>query len=283
MNKVKVYTPDDYRKYQLFRNIKDLFQDISDYRTLIKWLTRVGLTQQYKKSFLGVSWLFLSPMFSIILWVLLEKTGVLNPGDTKIPYVAYVFLSNAIWGFFISFYRTISETYTGRGGELLHNSFPHSIIIVEKIILATVNFAIPFILSVIVLLIYNISFSWTSLLFPFAIIPLMFLGTAMGLVFSVLKIVAVDLATFFDNSIELLKFITPVVFAASVNNYMLQKIMSYNPLTYLINFPRSVLLNHGFPDVNLFLICSISSLLFFLIAYRFFIVSSPVVFEKITY
>jgi lipopolysaccharide transport system permease protein len=282
MTKVKTYTPDDYRKYRITSNIRKLFSDLSEFSTLLKWLIRVGLTQQYKRSFLGVAWLFISPFFSILLWVLLVYTGMLNPGDTKIPYVAYVFLSNAMWGFFISFYKSISETYTGRGGELLHNSFPHVIVIIEKIVIAIVNFSIPLVLSIFVLLLFNVSFSWTSILFPITLIPLMCLGIALGFFFSILKIVALDLTTFFDHSLEILKFITPVVFATTVNNETLQMIMKYNPLTYLINFPRSVLLGQGFPDLNIFLICSLGSLLCLLFAYRFFTISSPVVFEKIS-
>ncbi len=282
MQKSKIYTPNDYRNYHYSKNLRELFVNISQYKTLIKWLTKVGLTQQYKKSLLGISWLFLSPIISVVLWVLLQSAGILNPGDTKIPYVAYVFLSQAIWGFFISFYKSISETYTGRGGELLQNSFPHIIIVIEKIIIASINFGIPLILSIIVLLFYGISFSWTSLLFPVTLMPLLFLGTGLGLIFSVLKIVALDFSNLFDNTIEILKFLTPVIFATNINNDTLQLIMKYNPLTCLINFPRSVLLNQGFPDLYLFLVCAFISFLFLIVSYRFFTVSSPVVFEKIT-
>ena len=191
-----------------------------------------------------------------MLWVLLNATGILNPGETKVPYVAYVFLSNAIWVLFISFYKSISETYTGRGGELLHNNFPHVIIVIEKIIITTFNFAIPMLLSILVLIFYGVSFNWTALLFPLTLVPLMILGIALGLIFSVLKIVALDFTTVFDNSLEILKYITPVVFAANVNNLTLQTIMKYNPLNYLLSFPRSVLLGQGFPDIELYFVCT---------------------------
>ena len=283
MTKSKTYTSIDYRKFRLFGSISELIKNISEFSTLIKWLTRVGLTQQYKRSFLGGAWLFISPFFSILLWVLLNSAGILNPGETKVPYVAYVFLSNAIWVLFISFYKSISETYTGRGGELLHNNFPHVIIIIEKIIITTINFAIPMVLSIFVLISFGVSLNWTVFLFPLTLIPLMLLGIALGLIFSVLKIVALDFTTVFDNSLEILKYITPVVFAVNVNNTTLQTIMKYNPLTYLISFPRSVLLNQGFPHIELYLICSLFSFIFLLFAFRFFTVSSPIVFEKITY
>ncbi len=282
MSKVKVYTPEDYRKYAHLNDIRELFKKLSEYSTLIKWLVRVGLTQQYKRSFVGIAWLFIAPAFSILLWVLLETSGMLNPGDTEIPYVAYVFLSNAIWTLFMGFYKNISETYIGRGGELLQNNFPHIIVVVEKIIITLINFVIPLVLSIVILLLFNVNISWSAFLFPIAILPLIFLGTGLGLIFSVLKIVAIDFTTVFDTSLEFLKYVTPIVFATTVNSGILQTIMKYNPLTYLINFPRALLLNQGFPDFNLFLICSICSLLFLIFSYRFFTISSPVVFEKIT-
>ena len=282
MNKVKIYTPEDYRKYGHLNDIRELYKKLSDYSTLIKWLVRVGLTQQYKRSFVGVAWLFIAPAFSILLWVLLEASGMLNPGDTEIPYVAYVFLSNAIWTLFMGFYKNISETYIGRGGELLQNNFPHIIIVVEKVIITLINFLIPLFLSIGVLFLFNIHISWSALLFPFAILPLIFLGIGLGLIFSVLKIVAIDFTTVFDTSLEFLKFVTPVIFATTVNSGVLQTIMKYNPLTYLVSFPRAVLLNQAYPDLNLFLICSICSFLFLVFSYRFFTISSPVVFEKIT-
>ncbi len=282
MGKVKIYTPEDYRKHGHLNDIRELYKKLSEYSTLIKWLVRVGLTQQYKRSFVGVAWLFIAPAFSILLWVLLEASGMLNPGETEIPYVAYVFLSNAIWTLFIGFYKNISETYIGRGGELLQNNFPHIIVVVEKIIITLINFLIPLLLSLAVLLLFKVQISWSALLFPFAILPLIFLGTGLGLIFSVLKIVAMDLSTVFDTSLEFLKYVTPIVFATTVNSGILQTIMKYNPLTYLVSFPRAVLLNQAIPDLNLFVICSIGSLLFLIFSYRFFTISSPVVFEKIT-
>lgn len=281
MSKERHYTPNSYLEYRFLKNWKEVIADAYAYRSLIGRFVRVGLTQQYKKSFLGVAWILVSPLISVLLWVLLHASGMFDPGTTPVPYVGFVFISNVIWSFFISFYKGISETYTGRGGELLQNNFPHIVIVAEKIVLALINFAIPFLLSVLVLAYFNVSFGFTSLLFPLAIIPLMLLGTGLGLIFSVLKTVAVDFTTLFDNSIELLKYVTPVVYATTVSNTTLQMVIRLNPLTYLIDFPRNLLLNQGFANWELFLYCSVGSLLFFILALRFFFISGPVISEKI--
>jgi lipopolysaccharide transport system permease protein len=281
MSKQRHYTPHSYLEYRFLQNWREIATDIYAYRSLIGRFVRVGLTQQYKKSFLGVAWILVSPLIAVLLWVLLHASGMFNPGSTPVPYVGFVFISNVLWSFFISFYKGISETYTGRGGELLQNNFPHIIVVAEKIVLALINFAIPFLLSILVLAYFNVPFGITSLLFPLAIIPLMLLGTGLGLIFSVLKTVAVDLSTLFDNSIELLKYLTPVVYATTVSNITLQSVIKFNPLTYLVDFPRNILLQQGFENWEAYLYCSFGSLLFFILSLRFFYISGPVISEKI--
>jgi lipopolysaccharide transport system permease protein len=281
MSKSGHYTPNLHLKYRFISHWIEILHDLKAYRSLIGRFVYVGLTQQYKKSFLGASWILLSPLISVLLWVLLNASGMFNPGSTPVPYVGFVFISNVIWNFFISFYKGISETYTGRGGELLQNNFPHIVVVAEKMVLAIINFAIPFTLSIIVLVFFDVPFAWTSLLFPMALIPLVLMGSGLGLIFSVIKTVAVDFSTLFDNTIEVLKYITPIVYATTVSNATIKLIIHYNPLTYLIDFPRNILLNQGFHNWELFLVCSVGSLLFFILSLRIFHVSGPVVSEKI--
>jgi lipopolysaccharide transport system permease protein len=242
----------------------------------------MNLTQQYKKSILGISWLLISPLLSVIVWVLLHASGVFNPGDSQVPYVAFVLLSNSIWVFFVSFFKGISDSIMGRGGELLQNNFPRIIIVAEKIIVSFVNFIIPLALSILVLIIYGVKFSGSSLLFFPALLPLVFLGISMGLIFAVIKVVSVDLIVLFDNAIEVLKFLTPVVYTTAIASDLIQEIIRWNPLTYLIDFPRVLLLGMPIQDTHIFLYCSLGSLFLLLLSIRYFYLALPWVFEKIT-
>lgn len=280
--KQTIYTPEVEKD----KNLRDIFveicKDVINFNHLIKSLVVLTLTQQYKKSILGISWLLISPILSVIVWILLHASGLFNPGESEIPYVAFVLLSNSIWLFFISFYKGISDAILGRGGELLQNSFPRIIIVIERIIVSLINFIIPLALSLVVLLIFGVKFNWLALFFLPALLPLIFFGIAIGLIFAVIKVVAVDFTVLFDNAIEVLKFLSPVVYTTAVASTLIQNIIKWNPLTYLIDYPRMLLIGEGSVTLGMYLWCSFGTFIFLLLAIKYFYKALPWVFEKIT-
>ena len=280
--KSMVYTPESNQDKSLLDNLKELYLDVKNYRHLLRSLVFLTLTQHYKKSILGISWLIISPVLSVVVWVLLQASGLFNPGDTAVPYVAFVLLSNSIWMFFISFYKGISDAIVGRGGELLQNNFPKIIIVVERTIVSFINFIIPLVLSILVLLLFGARFGWEALFFLPALLPLVFLGISMGLIFAVIKVVAVDFSVLFDNAIDVLKYLSPVVYSTAVASDLIQNIILWNPLTYLIDFPRKMLLGVGTDAWELYLLCSVGAFVLMILSLRFFYLALPWVFEKIT-
>lgn len=252
-----------------------------EYRFLLYKLTVTSLTIQFKKSFLGATWLFIQPIITVFAWVLLHSAGLFNPGTTGVPYPAYVLLSTTIWSLFVGLYQHTSHILVGNAQVLLQHQFPREVYILEKMAVAFFNFAIPFMFSLIVLLLYGISFSWTAILFPLALIPLVLFGTAIGILFALLKAVTSDLNNFFDKAIVLVMYITPVVYANDPGSTLLQTIIRWNPLTYLLSFPRDLLTLGTFTAPVEFLGVSIGSALLFLLALRYFGVAHPKVMERL--
>ena len=280
--KINIYTPNNGNEKSLPYILKEIFSDLNAYRNLIWSMVFLSLTQQYKKSILGISWLLISPILSVIVWVLLHASGLFDPGESAIPYVAFVLLSNSMWLFFLSFYKGISDSIMGRGGELLQNSFPRIVIVMERIVVSLINFIIPLALSIIVLLVFGVKFGWEALLFLPTLIPLIFFSIAIGLIFAVIKVVAVDFTVLFDNGIDVLKFLTPIVYTTTVSSSLIQDIIKWNPLTYLIDYPRMLLIGEGNVTLTMYLWCALGSFLFLLFAIRYFYKALPWVFEKIT-
>jgi homopolymeric O-antigen transport system permease protein len=262
--------------------LSTVFRNVKQYRFLLKEMVKATLTSQYKRSLLGISWLFITPVLTILAWLLLHSSGIFNPGDTGIPYPAYVLLSTAIWTFFVSFYKLISDALILNGKLFIQLRFPHELLIWEKMIIAVINFTIPLLVSIIVLLFFDVSFSWHIVLFPFALIPLMLFGAAVGIFFSLLKVVAIDLNNFFDHVIILLMYATPVVYSERIDSKLLQSIMEWNPLTYLISFPRELLISGHFYAPVKFLYVSLGVTVLFLFMLRYFLKAESKVIERLT-
>ncbi len=260
--------------------LQGVLQVWRDHRYLLYKLTYTSLTIQFKKSFLGATWLFVQPIITVFAWVLLHGAGLFDPGTTGVPYPAYVLISTTIWSLFVSLYQLTSHMLVGNAQVLLQHQFPREVYILEKMAVAIFNFLIPLVLSLIVLLAYGVSFSWTIILFPIALLPLILFGSAVGIIFALLKAITSDLNNFFDKAIVLVMYITPVVYANDPGSELLQSIIRWNPITYLLSFPRDLLTQGSFFQPVTFAWVSGATVLFFVLTLRYFRYAQPKVMER---
>lgn len=258
-------------------------ESVFKYRFLVWQLIRTSILGQYKKSFIGMAWMFILPLLAVAVWVVLHGAGVLRPGDTDdVPYPVYVLLSTSIWAFFLDIYRNSSQAIISHGRLMVMKDFPPEVLILQKTGEHLINFIIPLAINIVVLLIFGIRFEWVALLFPLSLIPLLLLGLSIGMVIAVIRVVAMDIATIVDEGMKLLMFLTPVVYTARVEVSWLREIIMWNPLTYLIGFSRELLTRGTLYEPVMYLICSGVSLLIFVLALIFFRNTSKRALERLT-
>lgn len=260
----------------------NIFRNIRNNTELVKQLLILSLTQQYKKAILGSAWLILSPLFTIAVWIILNSSGIYKPGETAIPYAAFVLLSVTIWNFFISFFRTIGKSVSESGKMLMECAFPIEVAVFERILLSIINFTIPLVLNFIVLIIFDVSFGISSFLFIPSIIPLMLLGISIGMFISLFEVVFNDIFLVLMQGINILMYLSPVVYSPKVESAFLQTIIKYNPLTYLISVPRDYLIGST-PEVSMtgFWYATIATVVIFIFVVEFYLSSVNKIIEKI--
>jgi len=276
------YTPGQTSQGHFFQVWWQVIYNVFRYRDLVWQLTRVDLLGQLKRSMLGVAWLFINPIVVVLVWLFLNKAGVFNPGETDIPYPAYVLLSTSLWNFFEGLFENISKSITTAGPMFIQAKFPHEVVVAQKMLVHLINFSIPFALNIGVLLAFGVEFSWGSLLFPLALIPLFLFAASLGLIFSVVEVVAVDIYNGFQRLLHYLIYATPVVYSDKISSPLIQSIIQYNPITYLLGGARDVLLKGTLTDPSSFYIWSGFTVLFFLIVVRVFVAAEQKVIERIT-
>ncbi len=270
-----------YSRFNIFCTWKEIVINLKQNWELVKQLLILSLTRQYKKTFLGSSWLFIQPIIGIIVWIILHSSGVYSPGDSTIPYPAYILLSMSIWTFFANFFKNIGTSVTESGRMLMEVAFPLEIKIVERTLFTIINFSIPLCLSIIVLLVLGVELQLSSLLFIPAIIPLMLFGIAISVFFSLLEVVFNDMFLIVNQGLGLLMYLTPVVYTKNVDSELLQLIIKYNPLSYLISIPRDILTGTTITDWNGYWISVLFVVILFIVVIQFFILSAKKIIEKI--
>jgi lipopolysaccharide transport system permease protein len=281
MNKLEtIYTPNQRFREGILKTWVTMFKNIYNSRELIFQLFRRDFLMTYKKSYLGIAWIIITPLVGIANWAFLNYTGVLNPGDTSIPYPAYVLISTSLWGLFIGFYVASSNTLNAGAGFIMQVKFPHEALLFKENFQHLANFLISFGIILLTLLIFGVKFSYTIVFFPLSMIPLFFLGSSIGLLSAVINVVAVDVGKMINKLMELLLYVTPVLFASNTNNKNLQIILKYNPLTYLLGFARDLLIESSVNNLDIYILVSLLSFILFLISLRLFYVSEHRIIEK---
>ena len=257
------------------------FQKVYNYRFLILQLIRVFALSPYKKSFLGGLWLIFFPIITVIIWIFLKGAGIVDPGDTEVPYPVYVLLSTSIWGLFLQLYKTVSQSITNGGRMMMMNSFPHETIVASLTITQLINFAILMIINISVILLFGVRLSWLSFLFPLTLIPLILFGMTIGLFVAMLRVIALDLCQAIDEGMKIVMYLTPIVYAPKIEISWLQSIINYNPLTYLIGFSRDILVTGDLSLMKGYFICFAGTLVLFPLVLRFYLKNESKVLERL--
>lgn len=275
-----IYEPNQRLKIGWIQTWIILIRNVIQSWSLIYQLFRRDFLMSYKKSFIGASWIFISPILGIVSWVFYNSTGILQPGDVGIPYPAYVLLSTSIYGLFGGFYTSASGTLTAGAGFITQVNYPHDALLIKQALVQLANFAVVFFINIIVLFSFGVVPSLYIFLLPLLILPIFFIGSAIGLFACVIEVVASDVNKVITFSIGLLLFITPVIYSSKVQNPFLQQMIKWNPLTYLIGGARDMVIYGKMEHIDIYVICSGVSFLIFLLSWRIFYITEQRVIEK---
>jgi ABC-type polysaccharide/polyol phosphate export permease len=135
-------------------------------------------------------------------------------------------------------------------------------------------------MNIIVLIVFGVIPSWKILFLPFVILPLFFLGAAIGLIVSMIAVVAVDVDRIITMGMGLMMWGTPLIYSDKVESEFVQLIIKWNPLTYLVCSARDIIIYGRLYDITGYFICASLSFLLFMIAWRLFYVSENKIIER---
>jgi lipopolysaccharide transport system permease protein len=277
---ITIYTPNQRHNLGFFKTWSVMSRNIINSRELIWQLFKRDFFASYKKSFIGITWIFIAPIMGIVSWVFLNMTGMLHPGDVGIPYPAYVLIGTSMWGLFIGFFRSAEQTLSSGKALVMQVNYPREALLFKQTAQHLANFTIIFVMNIIVLFAFKVIPSGKIILFPLVVLPLFFLGGAIGLVVSMISIVAVDISRMINMGMGLMMYLTPVIYSDKVNSQFAQSIIKWNPLTYLVCSARDIIIYGRLYDVKGYFICVALSFLLFMISWRLFYVSEDRIIER---
>lgn len=280
-NHVIIYEPNQKVKLGFFGSWVLMTRNIIKSRDLIWQLFKRDFISNYKQSFLGMFWIFISPLIGIFSWVFMNFMGILNPGDAGVPYPLYVILGSTLWGFFLNIYSATAGSLSSGSSLILQVNFPHEALVVQQIAQSIASFLINLLMIALVLLIFGILPDWKVIFFPLMLVPIFFIGSGIGMIIAVITVVVHDINKIVSMGLGFLMFLTPIIYTSRLQNPVIQKVIKWNPMTHLIGDTRDIILYGQIQDYRGYFYSSLLAIIIFIFSWRLFFLSEHKVAEKL--
>ncbi|MFD2727396.1 ABC transporter permease [Hyunsoonleella rubra] len=275
----KIYQKENNLK--IGRLLRDSVRDFFGSHFLAKQLASRDIKSQYRQSYLGIVWAFITPVTSALVWIFLNISGTVKLSDTGVPYPIYVFSGTLIWSIIKDAISLPTQNTNAARNILTKINFPKEALILSGVYKLLFNSAIKILLLFILILVFGLAFHTSLLLFPLALLAAILFGITLGLFITPIGLIYTDVAKITNLGMGLLMYVTPVVYAMPKSGIM-KTMMEVNPFTPLVLTTRSLVLGTPLEYLGYFLwIVTISAALFF-IGLLFYRISIPIIVERLS-
>ncbi len=211
------------------------------YRELLYFLTWRDVKVRYKQTLLGVVWVILQPLLAMLTFSIFfgKLVGVASDG---IPYALFAYTALLPWMFF-------SKAVTSGGSSLVNSAhlitkiyFPRLIIPGATVLSGLVDFAVAFVLLILLMLYYGVGVTLNILLLPLLILLTVLFALGVGLWTSAMNVRYRDIGAVLPFAVQMWMFVTPIIYPLSLVPQKWRWLMTLNPMTGIIEGYRSALL-----------------------------------------
>ena len=223
----------DYAKLGLMR-------ELWDFRELFYFLAWRDVKVRYKQTVLGVLWAAIQPLFTMVIFTVVFGQ-IANISSEGVPRPVFYFSALLPWIYFSSTLTSSGMSLVSNSGLLTKIYFPRIILPAAAALVPLVDFAIGSVFLIGFIVYYDIPVGWNLLLWPILVVPLMLLAFGVGTFLAALNVKYRDVKYAIPFGIQLLLFMTPIIYPSSVFPERYQWLLALNPLTGLIEAFRYAL------------------------------------------
>ncbi|CAK0768474.1 Transport permease protein [Azospirillaceae bacterium] len=262
--------------------VRQAVEDIFISRHVIVRLFWRDFVEQFRQKMLGYFWALLNPLFGITSFIFFFFVGVLKPGEGEIPFVIYALVGSTIWGCLPGAMGVVSGGLQAQSDLVMRTRIPKLALAVSSLSGLFYGIFVSMGTMTIFFLIVGVTPSIWFFAYPVLVLPMVLLGTAMGLVLSVLGPIARDIIPITGHALSFVMYITPVIYTPStIQNRFIKALIEWNPITYLVDVPRSLICLGHTVNSNAYLFVAVTTIFFIVVGLRVFYLLEDMVAERL--
>lgn len=222
-------------------------------RYLTLQLARRDVIGRYRGSVMGLAWSFFHPLLMLTVYtfvfsvVFKTKWGVETEGG-QAAFAVILFAGMVVHGLFAEVLNRTPSLILQNTNYVKRVIFPLEILPLTSLISALFHTVISVGVLLLAIVVLHGQLHWTALLLPVVLMPLIVLSLGVAWFLAAIGVYVRDVGQVMGVAATVLLFVSPVFFPLSAIPPTFQKFILLNPLTFIIEQLRAVLLFGQLPN-----------------------------------
>jgi lipopolysaccharide transport system permease protein len=209
------------------------------YRELLFFLIWRDVKVRYKQTLLGVAWVILQPLLTVLIFTAVFNRLARIPGD-GIPYFLFSYAGLLPWMFFANAVANSGQSLVANTNLITKVYFPRMLIPAASVGASVLDLAIS--LAVLIwLTAYWGGLTWRMLMLPALVALTVTLALGVGMLASALNLRYKDVRFVLPFLVQLWMLASPVIYPSSMVPEAWRKVLMLNPLMGIIEGFRAAL------------------------------------------
>lgn len=216
-----------------------------EYRELLYFMTVRDIKLRYRQTLLGFAWAILQPLSAMLIFSLFlgRVAGVASSG---VPYPLFAFTGLVPWMFFSNAVTASSNSLITSSNLITKVYFPRVIIPAAAVLSGLVDFAVAFVVLLVLMAYYGVAITGSALLTPFLLAVLLLLAFGVGTWMAGLNVKYRDIRYALPFVVQLWMFASPIVYPTTLVPERWRWALQLNPVTGIVEGFRAALLGRDF-------------------------------------
>ena len=252
-------------------------KEVWSYKDLLFLFVKRDVVTVYKQTVLGPLWYLIQPLFTTITFtIIFNNLAGIDTG--KVPPFLFNLAGITIWNYFTSCLNETSDTFKRNASIFGKVYFPRIIMPLSVVISNLLKFGIQFLIFTAFYIYFYIqgapiSLNVTALFFPLLVVLMGVLALGFGMIISSMVTKYRDFTYLISFGVQLLMYVSAVMYPMSLIISKIPKygwLIKYNPLAYVIETSRFMLLNIGKISVQGLLYTAVITIVIFFLGLMIF-------------
>lgn len=219
------------------------------YRNFIAGSIKREFQSKCSKSIFGTIWMFVNPLYMCVIYTAIFSS-IMDIKDDQYAYTIYVGAGVLTWNFFTDILTRSQNSYIYYSDLIKKQNFPHLCLPLIILSVSGIDFIVSFAIFTTYTIIIGKFPGWPYISFLPILLLQSFFAIGLGNALGVLNVFFRDIGKIMVMLLQIWFWMTPIIYFIEKAPPQMQYLLSFNPLTAMMNAYQAILVKQQWPEWN---------------------------------